>query len=288
LNSEEPFGFCPFRMKTVDLRLRQIETQVQLLEELKSGLSTGPIKKLQADLRRGAPIPSWIEKFPNRATAQESSKKLNDMRARLALLWERALQEEPTRATEFGHSSANLTRAVKNATELPPLLPELSELRRSLEEFSAPLQRTLRSHVEEAFRAFRERIANVQLLTDYIKEIELEIDRAHRRIFGQIDFEELLARAGVARRWASLRDFPEAAKASAFRAAKSCVAEIYKLQARQQRMMAERETRAAEIYRALESDVAAGVAEAQRAPGRQDCWDEIVALDKRFGTPLEP
>jgi hypothetical protein len=175
-----------------------------------------------------------------------------------------------------------LASLARTATELPSLLPELSDLRRSLEEFSGPLQRTLRGHVDEAFKAFRERAANVQLLTNYLCEVQSEVDRAHRRIFSPIDYEELLARAGLGRRWASLRDFPKAAKPAAFRAAKSCVTEIYKLQARQQRMMAERETRAAEIYSGLEADVAAGVAEAQRSPGRQDCWDELVALDKRL------
>lgn len=263
-------------------RLRQLEEQIEQLERHESALTTGPIKKLQADLKRGTPLVSWVEQFPDRNIAHDASQKFHDMRTRLGALWERVIAEEPARGAQFRPFCTNLTESIRQATELPQLLPELLDLRRSLEEFSAPVQQAQRPCLDEVFRAFRERARNAQLLTDYIRAIHAQIDRAHRRIFSPIDFEDLTTRVSVARRWATLRDFPDASRQVSLQAAKKCMAEIYKLEARQQRMMAERETRAAEIFDELETDVADGVGEAKASPGRQECWDELVVLDRRL------
>ena len=86
----------------------------------------------------------------------------------LAALWDRSVREEPTRATQFAQSCFSLTDSIRRATEIPSLLPEVLELRRSLDEFSPSTQRLLRTHVDATFAAFRGRAHDTQLLTDHL------------------------------------------------------------------------------------------------------------------------
>jgi hypothetical protein len=262
---------------------QRIDAARDLVEQLEraEALSTGPIKKLEADIRRSSSLGTWADEFDNKA-GRDAIKSLIDLRTRLATLRERSAREEPTRAAQFAQSCANLTKAIGQAAELPSLLPEVLELRRSLDEFSPSAQRPLRAHVDGTFAAFRERARNTQLLADFLSAIRAEIDGHRRRILRNIDFEDLLRRAAVGKRWAALRDFPEQARPASARAAKACLTEIYKLQARQQRVMVERAARAADVFSELEADVATGVSEATASPGRQDCWDELVSLNRRI------
>lgn len=263
-------------------RLVQMQEQIQKLELTGLELSPGPIKKLQADLKSDAPLPTWTEHFPDHATSQQSSKRIQEMRSRLRALWERAAAQEPDRAARFAEACNALAKAINGTENLPGVLPELGELRRSLEEFSPAIQRSHKLHVDEAFRAFRERAKAVGLLNAHFQEIRARIDKAHRRIYSPVDFEDLVARVDLGRRWARLRDFPDESRSSSLRMARTCSTELYKLQTRQRRMMAERETRGAEILRELETDVASSLAEAKATPGSQECWVELVALDQRL------
>ena len=118
-------------------------------------------------------------------------------------------------------------------------------------------------------------------LRQLIQGILDDVAKAHRRIFAPIDFDELNERAVKTKQWLNLGIFSETDRRQVAKEIGQRFAEIRRLRFRQEKAIAERQTKANELAAQLQHEIAEVDAEASANPGSQESWRALADMDGR-------
>jgi hypothetical protein len=264
--------------------LRLIETDVGKLEPPGTSLTASQLRRLQVRIGRDAPLVTWITIcFISQPERTQAWGRIEAIKSRLNQLWVQMESQQEQRAAEFREECVQFNAQIQESVQLRQVLDQLRELQRAVTEFTAQKQRELSSLIDELAKTFRQRAADAPALRQLIQTILEDIDRAHRRIFASIDFDEFNTRASNAKQWLNLGNFSEGEGRQIGREIARCFGEIRKLRFRQEKMNAERQAKADELAAALQQEIAEVNANVAANPGAQDSWRSLVEMDGRLG-----
>ncbi len=264
--------------------LRLIETDVGKLEPPETSLTASQLRRLQAQIGRDAPLVKWVTVcFILQPDRTQAWSRIEAIKSRLNELWVRMESQQEQRAAEFREECVQFDAQIRESIQPRQVLDQLRELQRAVTEFTPQKQRELSPLIDELAKTFRQRAADALALRQLIRTILEDIDRAHRRIFASIDFDEFNKRASNAKQWLNLGNFPEGDGKQIGREIARCFGEVRKLRFRQEKMNAERQAKADELAAALRQEIAEVNAEVAASPGAQESWRSLIEMDGRLG-----
>ncbi|HIE01823.1 MAG TPA: hypothetical protein EYP59_16315 [Thiotrichaceae bacterium] len=199
------------------------------------------------------------------------------------------LESEKQRITDFEEECQTLIQSITNTADFKGLQTEVTELERSIDDFSKHAHKQLISPIQQVKLTLHNRINDENALTAYINDINSQIDSYHRRIYSFIDFNELRQQAKLVKFWItnnSNNRFKPKNKGQFHQNVKAMYSEIGKLEWRQKKLRAERSTQA---YSTLLNEVKNGVNEAIAHPAKPDNWERLLDLKQQIKKAyLEP
>lgn len=265
------------------LEMSSFVRSVEEIERAKGYVSAAQLKRLRAKISKGSSLLAWSRMcISDHEGRQSIEKQVEGIHERLNILWERMESQEEERAAAFARECESLAEELQSTKEPPRFLEEIVDLARCREDFTRKGKGIVQSHIDRLFELFRVRITDVELFKHYAKDIRATITACHRRIFSNIDFDDLNQRIGELRRWCHLRDFPTTYRAEAMREIGQCSAEVRKLRFRQDKAKRERQERSEMVAIEMLQETKDAQTVVETSPGKPETWQTLVELDKQF------
>lgn len=266
----------------LDAELRLMEAKISEIEAQQEPVSPGLIKRLGQHIRKDAPLVLWIHCIERNDKKGTWTSRLAEIRNKLNLLWSRMEAEEEMRIATFLRECAEVEGRISTSVDLRGVLQETMEMHQSVADFTNQAKSRLTLAIDRLFQAFRKRAHDCNALSEFIQEIHRTIDAHHRKIYSQIDFEDLQYRTAHAMQWVQLRDFPRAEKRNFFDSVRRVENEISKLRFRQEKAFREREQRGQHLMKEFAEEIDTCVDLALASPKNPEFWTQLADLDRQL------
>lgn len=263
---------------------RELDEWAERMEELAAhaqGPLPGQLKRIGAALKNDSELLSWIGTLRGE-TKNGALKRVHDLRTRQNELWQIMEENEGRRYEQFVEDCAVQCQAIDESEDLPNTLAEIMQLVRFRSAFGRDYQSQAKRHIDAMFERFKLRAANVGLVSDKIEELEAEIEARTARSFLSVEFGPLFSQTNWLKKWLGLREFPDDKRDGFRERIQAILKNLYRLRARQKRILDAREDRAAEMFAALEAEIAEVTVEAHAAPGMPSTWEALVDTNRQI------